>query len=106
MFAKQCDSATVEIGCRVQIPRENTRRLRPTGAVPIATDAITLLIQRPQFAQVVVRLLQVIAQDLLELATAIAACVVLIGPAHELGVQNGAEALAAGRYNGVTTTKW
>ena len=52
----------------------------------VATDR-AVLVQRPQLAQVAMRLLEVVAEDLLELERAVAVGVDAIGPAHEVDVQ-------------------
>ena len=69
-------------------PRAKARR--PALDQPprrIGADRHALLVQRPQLAQVAVRLLEVIAEDLLELERAVAFGVDPVGPAHEFDVQ-------------------
>ena len=67
----------------------------------IDADGHARLVQWPQLAQVSVGLLQVIAEDLLELERAVALGVDLVGPAHEPQVQIGARALEQAVVDGV-----
>ena len=67
----------------------------------VAADGHTGLVDRSEFAEVLVRLLQVIAEDCLEFLAAVALRVDLVGPLHELGVHGRAGALEQSVVNGV-----
>ena len=75
-------------------PRANARRARRRQAArPVGADLAALLVERPELAQIVVRLLEVVAEDRLELEPAAALGVDLVGPAHEVDVQRRPRAL-------------
>ena len=72
-----------------QCPSAGTRQ--PTRSV--LTNRRTGVVNRPEFAQVLVCLLQVVPKDRLELLAAITFGVDLVGPFHELHVHRRASAL-------------
>ena len=78
-------------------------RLPGCGQAPraVGADRDALLVERPEFAQVAVRLLEVVAEDLLELERAVAVGVDAVGPAHEVDVQLRARALEQAVVDGV-----
>ena len=93
--ARGSSSLSSAIGATKQVlaaacmsPRANERAAgRRQPARRVAADLVRLLVERPELGEVAVRLLEVIAEDLLELEGAAAFGVDLVGPAHELDVQ-------------------
>src|SRR5205814_729394 len=62
--------------------RPPTRGRQPRGAANAELEAV--LVERPELREVPVRLLEVVAEDLLELAGAVADAVRAVGPVDEL----------------------
>ena len=83
-------------------PRPNARRpalaSRRAPSRPIAAPG---LVDRPEFAEVLVRLLEVVPEDRLELLAAIAFGVDLVGPFDELDVHRRARTLEQAVVDGV-----
>ena len=74
--------------------RERAAARRGEPARRVAADLVALLVERAELAEIAVRLLEVIAEDLLELEAAAALGVDLVGPADEVDVQADAARLS------------
>src|SRR4030095_625962 len=73
--------------------RERTSRGRRETPSAVAADGHPFLVEDAELAQVLVRLLEVITEDRLELHRALAVGVDAVGPAHEAHVEPGAGTL-------------
>ena len=103
VFLEQRGCAPEQVLGRVHVAaRERaTRRPRRVARARIASDLVARLVDRAELAEIPVRLLQVIAEDLFELLAAIAFGVDLVGPADELDVHGRARALEQAVVDGV-----
>ena len=94
VLAEHRRSTPQQVRRRVDVASRRCPGTRPAEALgPIRSDRQAVLVQRPEFAQIAMRLLEVVAQDGLELHRPVAVGVDLVGPAHEVDVQRCARAL-------------
>ena len=93
-FGEQRDGAAEQVRGGVHVAaRERAPPRRREAPRAVAADLARLLVERPELAEVALRLLEVVAEDLLELEAAAALGVDLVGPANEVDVQGRPRAL-------------